>query len=198
MGAGVTGRAARGNLNGPQSRTLRRAGWALGLVAVVVLLALGARPAPVEGTSQDRLHRIAEQLKCLKCSGESVASSQSGFAQTMRAAIEEQMRAGKSDDEIFTAMAQAYGERVLLNPRGTGIGALVWVLPVVVAFGGVAGMGVAFMSARSRRDSSASLRVDAAGAAKVEAALRAGVSGVSADAGGAASAGGAADDPGST
>lgn len=159
------------SMNGPASRTARRAGWALAAFAVVVMIVLGASRTPVAGDSPERLRHLAEQLKCLQCQGETVASASSDFAVKMREAVAAEMRLGKTDDEIFTAMVNTYGERVLLTPRATGIAAFVWIVPVVVAVGGVAGLGMSFASARARREESTTLQVSAEDAAKVEQAL---------------------------
>lgn len=125
---------------------IRRQWWSWALLAVVVvglLWAGRARPV-VSGTSDDRLFAIAEQMKCLQCVGESVANSQAEIAVEMRSQIRAQMRAGRTDDEILTYFADRYGPQVLLNPGGTGLAALVWIVPVVVAALAATGLGLAF------------------------------------------------------
>jgi len=134
------------------STNVRRVGWLAALVAVVVLVALGARSTPTSGVSEDRLYALAGQMKCLQCLGESVAGSQADIAIKMRSEIRTQMRKGRTDDEILSYFADRYGQRVLLNPSGSGVTALVWILPVVVAGIGMAGLGVAFATWRRQRD----------------------------------------------
>lgn len=145
-------------LNGPSSRRARLAGWAVALVAVVVLVVVGAGTRPTTGTSDDRLYALAGQMKCLQCLGESVAGSQADIAVKMRGEIRVQMRKGRTDDEILTYFADRYGQRVLLNPSGEGIGAVVWVLPVVVVGVGLLGVGFNFAASRRRRRDDASLQ----------------------------------------
>lgn len=153
------------------SPQLRRAGWAVGLVLVVVLVALGASTTPDTGQSDDRLYALAGQMKCLQCLGESVAGSQSDIAQEMRSEIRRQMRRGRSDDEILTYFADRYGQRVLLTPSASGLSSLVWVVPVVAAGLGVAGLGFAFATWRRQRDDAASAEVSAEDEALVAAAI---------------------------
>jgi cytochrome c-type biogenesis protein CcmH len=86
---------------------------------------------------------IAAQMKCMQCVGESVANSQAPLAIQMRAEIMRQMRAGKSDDEIYNYFADRYGQEVLLNPSGSGFASLVWIVPVVVVAVGLMGVGLA-------------------------------------------------------
>ena len=130
-------------------RSTRRAIWLLVGVALVVLLAVGARRQPTDGNSDDRLFAIAGDMKCLQCVGENVANSQAAIAVQMRDEIRRQMAAGRSDDEILTYFADRYGPRVLLNPSGSGLASLVWVVPVLVVGLGLLGVGMVFT--RSRR-----------------------------------------------
>ncbi len=118
--------------------------WAALGVAVIVLLAVGAHTTPTTGYSQDRLIGVAGQMKCLACSGESVANSQAPLAIEMRSLIKTQMKQGKTDDEILSYFAARYGAKVLLTPSASGLVSLVWVVPVVVAAAAVAGLSLAF------------------------------------------------------
>lgn len=147
---------------------LRRRWWAwaaLG-IAVVALVVLGANRRPPTGTSPERLIAVASNLKCLQCVGESVAGSQAPIAQKMRREIREQAQRGATDDEIYTWFADRYGKRVLLNPPSTDVGALIWVLPVVVSF---LGLGLVAAAIGRWRDTSpaAAPIVDAADEALV-------------------------------
>jgi cytochrome c-type biogenesis protein CcmH len=105
----------------------------MGAIAVGLLISSAGRP-PTEGTSDERLFALAAQLKCQQCVGESVAQSQSAGAVQFREEISAQMARGQTDDEILNFFADSY-PGVLLNPPSTGVGALVWVIPVVVLAG---------------------------------------------------------------
>ena len=150
----------------------RRVGWAAMLVAVVVLVLLGARTPPTSGTSDDRLYALAGQMKCLQCAGESVAGSQADIAVKMREEIRSQMREGRSDDEILSFFADRYSQRVLLNPSSEGVASLVWIVPVVAAGLGVVGLGLAFAAWRRQRGDAASGGATDEDQALVAAALR--------------------------
>ncbi len=118
--------------------------WATMLVVVVVVLVLAARPAPTKGVSDQRAFALATQLKCLQCVGESVGASQAPLAVKFRQEIDRQLRQGRTDDEILNYFAQRYGRQVLETPPSTGVGALVWVVPVVAAAGAVLVLAATF------------------------------------------------------
>ena len=121
------------------------------LAVVVLVLVLAARPAPTKGVSDQRAFALATQLKCLQCVGESVGASQAPLAVKFREEIDRQMRQGRTDDEILNYFAQRYGRQVLETPPSTGVGALVWVVPVVAAAGAVLVLAATFRRWRAER-----------------------------------------------
>ena len=110
------------------------------LVVVVGVVVAAASSAPRTGLGDQRRFALASQLKCLQCVGESVGASQAPLAVKFRAEIDRQMRQGRTDDEILNYFAQRYGRQVLETPPSSGLGALVWVVPVVAVALAVAGL----------------------------------------------------------
>ena len=118
----------------PLGRRVRQQWWWWALMGVIVIVAIvvGAGSPPKTGVSDERLFSIAGRLKCLQCVGESIAASQSPMAVQFRDEIRDRMQQGDTDDEILNFFASSYGQEVLLTPPSSGIGGLVWVVPVVV------------------------------------------------------------------
>lgn len=133
-------------MSSPRTRVVA---WVVLLLVGAAGIAVGWGTDPTSGTSDDRLFRLAEELRCLQCTGESVANSQAPIAVQMRDEIKRQMARGRTNDEILTFFADRYGERVLLNPSGTGLTGLIWILPVVG--GAVALVGLVANFSRARR-----------------------------------------------
>lgn len=118
--------------------------WAILLAAVVSILVAFAGSAPTSGVSDQRLFALAGQLKCQQCVGESVAGSQSPSAVQFREEISSQMAAGRTDDEILSFFSDRYGREVLLTPPSSGVGGLVWVVPVVAVAAALLGIASTF------------------------------------------------------
>lgn len=117
--------------------TLRRwGGWVLTLVATAVVAAALLLDRPQ--SDSDRAHELAERLRCPVCQGESIADSPASMAREMRALVEEQVEAGRSDAEVLAFFRARYGDWVLLDPPVRGSTLLVWVLPVAAFAVGVA------------------------------------------------------------
>ena len=95
-------------------------------------------------TNAERLTSVAKTIRCPYCSGESVAESDAAVSQEIRLDIAKRIQAGQTDDQIRSALADQYGDFVLLTPAATGVTSIVWILPVVVLFVAVAGLASAF------------------------------------------------------
>lgn len=143
--------------------------WALMAVICVVAIVPAAGTTPTEGQSDERLFAIAAQLKCQQCVGESVADSQSPSAVQFREEIGKQMAQGNTDDEILNFFADRYDQEILLTPPSSGVGSLVWVIPVLALAGGLALLAAAY---RRRKLEVATREVTDDDAERVAAALR--------------------------
>jgi len=122
------------------------------LVCVFVSLAVAkdAQPAGEDPAVEQRLNSLSKELRCLVCRNESLADSPAGLADDLRREIREQIKAGKSDQEIIAFLRARYGEYILYRPRVTPITYLLWFGPFVVLLGGLA---VLFRYIKKRRDS---------------------------------------------
>lgn len=108
-------------------------GWLL-VLCVVALLAYG-RATPTASLS-DRTLAVAQELRCPVCQGESVADSQAGISQGMRAIIRRKLSQGQSPDAIKQYFVARYGNKILLAPPSTGIGDVAWLAPPLLVVGG--------------------------------------------------------------
>lgn len=122
---------------------LKRVAWLVLGVVVLVALLVGTRDrTPL--TPAERVDHIAATVRCPACRGESARDSNAPAAVNVRAEIARRVRAGDSDDEIRDRLVAAYGETILLTPPRSGVGGIVWVLPVAVIVCGLGGVALAF------------------------------------------------------
>lgn len=103
-------------------------------------------------TSDERARGLAETIKCPTCQGQSVADSSSPAAKNIRTEIVRRMEAGQTDEEIRDGIVSTYGEDLLLTPPRSGVGALVWFLPVALFVGAVGGLVATFRRWRTPAD----------------------------------------------
>ena len=113
-----------------------------------VALAKEAKPAEDPQIAQ-RMRALTEQLRCLVCQNETLADSRADLAEDLRKEIREQMKAGKSDQEIIAFLTQRYGDFVLYKPPVKSTTYLLWFGPFVLLF---AGTGVLYRYLKKRRE----------------------------------------------
>src|SRR5712692_6972360 len=89
---------------------------------------------------EQRMKALTEQLRCLVCQNETLADSQVDLAEDLRRQIREQMKAGKSDQEIIGFLTQRYGDFVLYRPPVKATTYLLWFGPFVLLLGGTAAL----------------------------------------------------------
>ena len=83
-------------------------------------------------------NNIYKNLRCLVCQGQSVAESNSDFAQTIKLVIRDQVNAGKSEEEIYNFLVEKYGEWIVYKPPLNKTNFLLWFIPYLFFFlGGV-------------------------------------------------------------
>ena len=98
----------------------------------MLALLLLAVPAFARADAQDdAVRRIALQLQCPVCEGETVADSPSGLAADMRAVIRTKVAAGESDQQILDEFVASYGDGILTEPPKRGISLGVWMGPMI-------------------------------------------------------------------
>ena len=106
------------------------AGLALGLLAAQPAATRSAAPAPAKGTvSEETVHDVAAQLRCVVCQNLSVADSPSEIAHEMKHIIRERLAAGETPEQVQAYFVEKYGTWILLAPPRQGFNLLVWVVP---------------------------------------------------------------------
>jgi len=113
-----------------------------------VSIAKEAVPVMGDEVLQARVMKLAGELRCLVCQGESLAESHSDFAADMLRKIRALVEQGKSDQEIKDYLVQRYGDFILYRPPFTSMTALVWLGPVILF---AAGASVLIVNLRRRR-----------------------------------------------
>ena len=123
------------------------------LSSLLFALSLGihageAQPNAEDPVIEQRLVKMAEDLRCLVCQNESLAGSQAELAADLRREIREQMKAGKSDQEVIAYLTERYGDFVLYRPPFKPVTYLLWLGPLL--FLGI-GASIWYLTLKKRR-----------------------------------------------
>ena len=82
--------------------------------------------------------QIHKNLRCLVCPGQSIADSNSEFAQTLKMVVKDLIKQGKTEDEIYNFLSDKYGDWILYKPKFNYENFFLWSFPyLVLVFGGL-------------------------------------------------------------
>ncbi len=81
--------------------------------------------------------KIYKNLRCIVCQGQSIAESNSDFAQTIKIVVRDKIEQGNSEKEVYKFLAEKYGEWIIYKPKFNYLNSLLWFSPyIVLVFGG--------------------------------------------------------------
>ncbi len=125
--------------------------------ATIALLLLAGSPAFAEPPPppdvplsdpglEARARGVMAELRCLTCQNQSIADSNAGQAQAMRAEVRERIAAGEEPEAVRAFFVERYGDWVSFVPPARQETALLWAAPLLFLL-----LGVALMWKRYRR-----------------------------------------------
>ena len=107
-----------------------------------------ARDLAKDPVVEKRMVGLAENLRCLVCQNESLASSHAELAEDLRREVRELIQKGMSDQEIKDYLVARYGDFVLYEPPMKGSTLVLWLGPFALL---LVGLGALLFQLRSRR-----------------------------------------------
>lgn len=127
-----------------------------GLVALVMILGATGSVRAVEPDEilpdaklELRARSLSSELRCMVCQNQSIDDSHAPLARDLRILVREQLKAGKSDDEIRAYLVERYGSFVLLKPPLEAGTLILWLSPVLIFL--VGGGALLFRAKRGTR-----------------------------------------------
>jgi cytochrome c-type biogenesis protein CcmH len=101
-----------------------------------------AAPLADDPVVEKRLIHISEELRCLVCQNESLASSRAELANDLREEVRKLIRDNKSDTQIKEYLVTRYGDFVLYRPEVKPLTWVLWFGPFLLLVLGVVGMAL--------------------------------------------------------
>jgi cytochrome c-type biogenesis protein CcmH len=110
-------------------------------VARVLIFSLAVLCVNAWGQDPDldkRVNALATELRCLVCQNQTLADSNAPLAIDLRNQVREQLKAGKSEQDVIDFMVARYGDFVLYRPPLKASTLALWAGPFVILLGGIA------------------------------------------------------------
>ncbi len=101
------------------------------LLVFILILSLNIFNSNASSNSIDQ-NEIHKNLRCLICQGQSVAESNSEFAQTIKLVVQDLIAEGKTENEIYTFLIEKYGDWIVYKPQFNQQNLALWILPYLI------------------------------------------------------------------
>jgi cytochrome c-type biogenesis protein CcmH len=113
------------------------------VAALAVLVALSAASAGADAAPQQRtsLNAVESEVMCVSC-GVPLAIADSPQADAERREITEQVKQGKTKQQIIDNLVDTYGDRVLASPKDKGFGLAAYLVPIVLVILALAALAI--------------------------------------------------------
>ena len=101
------------------------------------LFAAEAQPIADNPALEERVQRIAGELRCLVCQNQTIADSNAELAKDLRREVRQMLEQGKSEKEVREFMVSRYGDFILYRPPLQASTLLLWAGPfalLLIAF----------------------------------------------------------------
>ncbi len=98
------------------------------ILIIILLLPFSS----VSSDEYDKRNKITKNLRCLICQGQSVYDSDSEFANSLKIVVDQKLREGLSEDQIYEYFKTKYGEWILYDPDLNKNTYILWLLPILI------------------------------------------------------------------
>lgn len=107
--------------------------WALAVSLTLLCVAATWAAAPaLDPALDERVNRLASELRCLVCQNQTIADSQAELALQLKSEVRQQLARGDSEDQVRDFMVQRYGDFVLYRPPVRPSTWLLWAAPALL------------------------------------------------------------------
>ena len=96
------------------------------LLSILIFLIINSSSVAYENNKGDE---ILKNLRCLVCQGQTISDSNSDFAQIIKVVVNDKIKEGLSEKEIYSFLSEKYGDWILYDPPLKNNSYLLWFLP---------------------------------------------------------------------
>ena len=108
----------------------------MGKLVLSLALALSLGVVAQEADLDQRVNALALELRCLVCQNQTLADSNAPLAVDLRNQIREQLKAGRSEQDVVDFLVARYGDFVLYRPPFKASTVALWAGPfLILVFG---------------------------------------------------------------
>ena len=77
-------------------------------------------------------NKILKNLRCLVCQGQTISDSNSSFAETIKSVVNDKIKEGMTEKQIYNFLSEKYGDWILFDPPLKKNSYVLWFLPYLL------------------------------------------------------------------
>tara|TARA_B100002051_G_C16563182_1_gene548626 strand:- start:145 stop:513 length:369 start_codon:yes stop_codon:yes gene_type:complete len=81
---------------------------------------------------EDLNNKILKNLRCLVCQGQTISDSNSSFAETIKSVVNDKIKEGMTEKQIYNFLSEKYGDWILFDPPLKKNSYVLWFLPYLL------------------------------------------------------------------
>jgi len=109
---------------------------------------------------EERFKKLTYEMRCPKCLNSNLAGSDAPIAADLRNEIYNQVREGRTNDEIIQFMSSRYGDFILYRPRLTFATFFLWFGPAILLVAGFVIVRRVMVSSQAQQGTETTLSTD--------------------------------------
>jgi len=102
------------------------------LLKIILIFFLFCPIGYIKADQLEDRNKITKNLRCLVCQGQSVYDSDSEFANSLKILVDEKIKEGFSEKQIYDYFKQKYGDWILYDPGLNKNTYVLWLLPLLI------------------------------------------------------------------
>tara|TARA_B100001121_G_scaffold233158_1_gene206545 strand:- start:381 stop:743 length:363 start_codon:yes stop_codon:yes gene_type:complete len=102
------------------------------LLKIILIFFLFCPIGYIKADQLEDRNKITKNLRCLVCQGQSVYDSDSEFANSLKILVDEKIKEGFSEKQIYDYFKEKYGDWILYDPGINKNTYVLWLLPLLI------------------------------------------------------------------
>ena len=99
---------------------------------IILILTLNLNISKAKADVYSIENKITKNIRCLICQGQSVYDSDSEFAISLKLVVQNKIKQGFTEKQIYDFLSNKYGEWILYDPSFNKNTYFLWLLPLLI------------------------------------------------------------------
>ncbi len=101
-------------------------------IFIIIFLSIGFSNLKSDEKNKELKSKILKNIRCLICQGQSVYDSESEFASSIKLIVNNKIKEGMSEEQVYKFLREKYGDWVIYEPKLNKNTYVLWLLPLLL------------------------------------------------------------------